>query len=619
MKQHLRSGALGLLFATPVLFLLPALETGFAQSNPPICAINMKPPSVAVLDTQRNSITASIPIDKNPTAAVFEPNGRLLYVLHDGWSSSPNEPLGGLTRPKQASSLSIIDISAKTVVRKIPLGHGVTAIEMTEDGRHLVCLGNGKPGRGKPKSNTELGAITVLAAPTGQLVFSSANWRWVQQAIWTTDFSRIIVLGVREFANKNYAFVSIMGAHLLPRLQDIMLAGVRPSQHALSVLNGQGEILNQVDLPRWKGDPYAFLGMKMAFSKDENWLYLLDPGEPSNDASENRNAVVMVVDLRSGKLSASQEVGSSPSDLIVSPTSGNAAVLASKSPTDKQGHVFRIKGSEIIAPEIVVKKPRVLVSEADPGGFWAMGEEEIAFFPDWSGPANKPISLKSRDAAASGSELLTGDVQSSVSLPKKRRVAVTTSDHKLGVLNSSDNRLEHVVPIGRSGVRAAKKVGEAFSVPWPIVVGSYMVARRHPLQTQPAIVGPHEQFLYVLDTDSKAVTVVDLNKGSVVENVAVGSDCKGLVLTPDGKYICAVSRTKLTIFSTESNTKQVEYEYPPDAGHANAFGFVDEAGNIALLFDKSLRVWNIKQTKIEATIQGLSSAKLLACPRREKG
>jgi YVTN family beta-propeller protein len=207
-------------------------------------------------------------------------------------------------------------------------------------------------------------------------------------------------------------------------------------------------------------------------------------------------------------------------------------------------------------------------------------------------------------------------------MPKQRKVVVLTADHELFIANLHEDRLEHVAEIGRGSVRAGKLFGKvAGSVGLWAAIGVLSTAVWPAIWGGPArglVARPDGKFLYALDTSSNDVTVVNSEDGSVLDYIPVGSDCMGLLLTSDGRFIWAIARTRLTLIDTASNKQRFQHEFAPEAGRLNDWKVLPENGNLLLLFDNELQVWDPEQASSLATIKGLSEARLLVLPREAK-
>jgi DNA-binding beta-propeller fold protein YncE len=222
---------------------------------------------------------------------------------------------------------------------------------------------------------------------------------------------------------------------------------------------------------------------------------------------------------------------------------------------------------------------------------------------------------------------LPGEPIASARLPGQDREAVLTSDHQLGIVNFEENRLEHVVKIGRGSIRGAKLAGKVALAGGAVVFAgsltgvAFLTAYTSSSWTQALhrlIATPDGRFLYALDTSSNDVTIVNSEDGSVLDYIPVGSDCMGLLLTSDGRFIWAIARTRLTLIDTASNKQRFQHEFAPAAGRLQDWKVLPENGRILLLFDNQLQAWDPEQASSLATIKGLSEARLLVLPREAK-
>jgi len=572
-------------FLALAVVLLVASAAGAAERKKEIYVVHWKSPSVAVIDSEQWQVAATIPIEKYPTHGAVGPQNRFLYVLHNGlfgarggWPEAPKifdlhfPPPGGWGWPKGPSMLSVLDLGTRQVVKTIPLGWGVSRVGLSEDERYLIFFAQGRPRKLKPESDAELGRLTVIDTQSNEVVFSTDHWPMGLGIVWTQDASRIFVLGVREFAKKRYtAFSKFPDGN--PWTQSVLLRSkLKMSRNFLTVFKDRGEKpVAEIEL-----DPGA---TEMVLSQDQRWLYIPDPG---TDSKKKHNATVHVVDVESCQLVASRDLGYPAKVLVSLPLSGGAVVKGVPAGgTDEQPKVHHLVGSPLLPP-----------GETTP---WL---KEL------------------------GSSLIA-----SIRIPNQNRLAALTLDHRLGIVNLEENRLERVVKIGRGGVRLAKAVGVGALVAGSIafaggLVGlAFEVAAIQALATPTLhllLATPDGKFLYVLDTSSNDVTIVDSEDGSVVDHIAVGGDCEGLVFTPDGKAIWAVARTRLTLIDTTSNKQRFQREFAPELGRRHDWNMVRENGRILLLFDNQLQACDPEQAGSLATIKGLSEARLVVLPREGK-
>ena len=143
-----------------LLVLAPAVTWGVEPIHE-VYVINTKPPSVAVIDAAEWTVVGSVPLAPNPTHAVMGADNRFLYVLHKGIYRPE-----GLLEPGIAE-LSVVDIANREVVRTLPLAWNVSGITLSENGRYLLCLRQGR--KGNKKAKDEYGSVLIVDTRTNQV------------------------------------------------------------------------------------------------------------------------------------------------------------------------------------------------------------------------------------------------------------------------------------------------------------------------------------------------------------------------------------------------------------------------------------------------------------------
>ena len=615
--QQRAIGHLQVAFLALAVVLLLASVAGAAERKKEIYVVNSKPPSVSIIDSESWKVSGSIPLsaDKaNPTHALMGPGNRFLYLLHNG-SGGPFSRC-----PKAPSELSVLDLNARGLVRQVPLGWAVSNVSLLRDERHLICFGGGRPLRKRAKDNEELASVAVLDTQNHEVVFRASGWRAGEKISWTGDASRIFVLGAREIGKGDL--------HVPCGTINSGFWTFKASQFVLTTFKDRAE------------KPFAEVTLDhtpsaMAISPDEKWLYILDSGKPSENPKKHRNGVLDVVEAESSKLVASYDLGYHPRLPIVSPRLKLVMVLGRASASDRRGRLYRLMGSQLLPAVELDTEARFLVPSEDPPGVWVGSDEGMSFLPDGGSSPSRRIMLKPKEgiAPAPGLKGLVGAPMWVLDMPKQRKVAVLTADHELFIANLHEDRLEHVAEIGRGSVRMAKAVGRgvgmgALAVGGVVFAGSlagtgFLAAFTAAGSTltpslRSLVATPDGKFLYALDTSSNDVTIVNSEDGSVLDHIPVGGDCLGLLLTSDGRFIWAIARTRLTLIDTASNEQRFQHEFAPEAGRLNDWKVLPENGNLLLLFDNELQVWDPEQASSLATIKGLSEARLLVLPREAK-
>ena len=99
--------------------------------------------SISIIDAEKNTVAATIPVHKGPYFLDVDPGGNVAYVANSG-----------------SSSVSILDLTARREIEAVPVGAGPGEARITPDGRSLVV------------SNRADNSVTILG-PNG----SNRDWK----------------------------------------------------------------------------------------------------------------------------------------------------------------------------------------------------------------------------------------------------------------------------------------------------------------------------------------------------------------------------------------------------------------------------------------------------------
>lgn len=106
-----------------------------APDGATLCAGNRFDASVSVFDLAQAREVARIPVDREPVAAALTPDGKCLLVAH-------HLPSGRADLPQVAASVSLVDLAARLVVKRLKLLNGASQLRdlrVSPDGR-LACV-----------------------------------------------------------------------------------------------------------------------------------------------------------------------------------------------------------------------------------------------------------------------------------------------------------------------------------------------------------------------------------------------------------------------------------------------------------------------------------------------
>lgn len=595
------------LMTCAVVLVLPGTAARAIELRNEIYVVNTAPPSLAVVDSQTWKLLGSIPLDKNPSNAMIDPQNRFIYILHYG-ILNPTDIL-----PEEPGKITVVDTASRQVIKTIPVGWNVFKMSFLKDGKYLLCFSMGTEGSKKIKR--EPGSVTIIDTQKNDAVADLSAGRLGTNILFKQDASRIFVLSRGDVPNK--------------KKKD---GDTPPAKPALTVFSLDSE------------EPLAEIVLdqparQMALSRDEKWLYLLDRGFPSKKADKNRNGIVHVVDTSTLQLVKSYDVGTSPRSLDADSASDDVAVLAQASFKDTSGRLYLLRGSELSPAVEVGKDPQFMTRSGGQPGRFLVTYDEFRFLSDDGNLASSFVALNKKKGSppVSGPEVPTlggypGEV---LQLPGTEKAAMTVMTawgeptSKVAIVNLKENKVEKIVTTGRGGVKFGQFMGAmALSVAMSSLsyYGNYSLARsmgqphfyynvyafRPPTPNLDLAASADGKFVYALNTQTNDVTIIDSSDGKVLEHVAVGGGARRVTLSPGGKFIFAQSNKEITLIDTQSNKQHVEHKVL--SGKVNSLQ-LDETGRTMLtLTSKTLEVWDSEQGKILATVDGLAEPQFVVIP-----
>jgi YVTN family beta-propeller protein len=617
MRQARPSSALNwlgvLILSVGITLLLAHTALAFGPDGL-FYVVNSKPPSVSVVDPATLKVVADIPLDKNPTRALVGPQNRFLYVLHDG-----------LVRPdgtmKEAEGrLAIVDLQTRETVKKIPLGWNVIAMAFFKDDRYLLCFGQGRARKKKPKDN-EGATVAVIDTVKNELTSTLRVGKPAWVFVTTSDASRVFALGGSPFLG--------LSGDLLATLR---LAGLpKPSKFTLTTFSGDSEKpIAELQLGNSIGG--------MVLSKDQRSLYLLDQGFPPGKVKKGGNGAVHIVDVATGKLLKSHTVGAYPGPLVVDGRTGAVAVTSIVSRKDKRGKLHLLRGNDLLPAGDVGEHPRSIVRIGDLRGLFVMSYTEMRFLPDDGPLATEAIVLNpaTRGGApsAAAGQGLNGYPGELLYLPEQGKVAVLVTNtfggptNRLALVNLKDNKVECVITTGRGSVRAGKLIG-AIAVTAAAAAGAGALAGAvgSPFFVYPIVgfggppsvalsAGPGGRFIYALNSSSNDVTVVGSTDGTVLDKIPVGGS-RRIAVAPGGNFLFAIGASHVTLIDTNTNKKHSEKQLEPE--RVRNFYADKDRSRVWVLTDKSLLVWDADKGNLVGTVSGFGEPYILLRARGEKG
>jgi DNA-binding beta-propeller fold protein YncE len=205
-----------------------------------------------------------------------------------------------------------------------------------------------------------------------------------------------------------------------------------------------------------------------------------------------------------------------------------------------------------------------------------------------------------------------------VYLQDANRMIVFTTRYEYGVINTINHQLEKVGAIGREGVRSAKTLASMFSpIMSDIFRVKYNLSMNNFNELHFIVGSKDEKFIYVLELTSNDITILDVEKGSNVDIIPVGLNYLGIILSPDGRYLWALSSVHVKAIDTETNKVHVDHQNNPDVGEIKGIRFIDSNNSAAILYNKTMQIWDTEKGTIIKEYRNLSSAEFLMYAKLE--
>lgn len=578
-----------------VIVLLSVLSARAIEPKREVYVVNTKPPSLAIVDTQDWKKIGSIPLDPEPTYAAISRDNSHLYVLHKGLY----RPDGLLKEGN--SELAILDLEKRERVKQIPLGWNATNFSFSKNGRYLLCISQGKAG--KKKTSEESGRVTIVDSQKNEVAATLSAGKLGVEAAVNGDLSRIFVLSRGEPPKKKGA------PYTKPMITVFTIDQEKP--------------LAEIELDRAK---------TIALSRDEKWLYILDPGSPSKKPNEHKNGVVHVVDVPAAKLVGNQEVGTMPRDILVDPKTDAVTVLAQASLKDKRGMIYRLQGSE--KPQVIEAGTDLRFTRrlGDQPGVFAFAHEDIRFVPDDGATTTALVPLNPRMKKEPAATALGGYPGEVLYLPDSKRAVMTVRDafggstSRVAIVSLLDNKIEHIITTGRGSVKFGKFVGAmALSVAMTSLsyyagysmaqaTGSpYFFYNIYSFSLAPPnlelTASEDGKFVYALNTQTNDVTVIATEDGKVLDKIPVGGGCRKVGLAPGGRFVYSHTGGQINLIDTQTNKKHIEHQV--QEGKIRALHVIEGDRRLVALTSKALLVWDAEKGSLAHTVAGFDEPYIL--------
>lgn len=513
-------------------------------------------PRAFVLDTEQRSLSAldlgtgapgaRLQLDGQPEWLLRSENGRHLLVFDRG----PGKDKGDRGWQGEApSSVTIVDPASLTRLARVELGFGLfqrlTVLDEASGRLTVICPGYDSK---KPEERTPREIVSVDLA-SGQVVGRLSVERRIDHVAVTSDSATMLLFS---------------GWEKKPE---------QPAQLAFVELAGPS-VVETLVLPGRPGGP--------VLSGDESRVYLLDPGDGSNNPQKNVDGSLHVVSMAGRALEASLDAGREPGGLSLDSETGRLFLVTEGPPGqkgDKHGELLMLEGAQLRARVAVAEKPRfVRTRPEEPERIYVLGEKHLTAVDlgaepraAWqleldragSGPAEMVIGPQGEHGL-----VLYGESNRVETLDLARGAAVASADTGRGGKKFFQNAMAALATAG--SMMSARSAAQARGGG----VYTYSVFSVRPGTTTVRI-EPDGTRAWVLNTQTDDVTIIDLTTGAKLEAIAAGGY---EMVALEGDVLATVGSGKIHLLDTSTRLEQAALEIDdlqglflsPDRRHAVA-------------------------------------------------
>jgi YVTN family beta-propeller protein len=497
--------------------------------------------TIAAVDIAGGKTIASTPVSGKDSESLFHPGVDTLLLTPD--KSRLVRLRTGASKmtfrygfhPQEKSSATIIDAKTMQVAAEVDLGWGLTNYYLTPDKKVLITIASGYQSQ-KPEE-TLPGEIILTNVSSGQTLGRLALPRPPSNCLISKDGATAVLL----FAQQNQK-----GSPLKPA--ELQFVSIEKQAIAGSItLDGAP------DMP--------------LLSPDGKYVYLMEKGQPSNKPEKNVNGRIQVIAMKEMKVAAILDAGSDPKGVLADDAAGQTLILSSGQPVkgekDVDGELRVLRGASISGLVKVGAAPRFIRFSPDRKRLYVLGWDDLTAIDYASLHELGRIHL-----SGSASEL-------AVSPDGNRGFVLFPGSSKMSILDLQALKEGASVTTGRGGIKFAKNLGAiaataasataAYGQAYNMAAtnGGYGFATYQIFTVAPAntsiSVRPDGAFVYVLNSETNDVTIVDANTSSVVDKIAAGG--QRLLPLTNGGVLAVVARNTLHLIDTSSQKALPEVHF----------------------------------------------------------
>ena len=558
---------------------LALLLAGTASNAADVVVLNEKSPdqkdkagSLSFLDGETLSPLATVTVGRNPTAATFNREGTLIYVLSGGRRSSWSG------QAAEAGALTVVDARERKVIQTIGVGFNPQRVYFTPDGTRAFCFSSGKkdvPSEVTVVDASELRLLkTISTGPNGLDAVLSPDSRWL-----------FVLHGDPLDKDKGASSLVV--------------------------------IIDTQSLEIVKKEPVGRRAMQIAPAPDGRHVLVLCGGKPDSDKAKDEPGRVYVFDSESPALVRTLEVGANPGEMQVDEKARRVYVPYGAAAKAKAGFVAVLEGDNVARLLKVSDAPRYVALAQDEKTLVVACRKSVS-----------AIDLEQGEERAH-SELDFEPGQILTKADASRIYVLEEVGSKLAVLDARGGAPLAQLKTGRGGAKFGKLMGAIALTTLSYAAGAagasatgspffvydvYGVAPAHgSLATS-----EDGRYLYALNTQTNDISVLDTDKLDFLRKVGTPGGASEFRVAPGRKHVYVVGSGELAVFDTETN--DVLHRQP--VGRGAELTFDEAGGQVFVASDKGLLVLDAKSGQLKKALTNLPEPMSVllrepVAPRRE--
>lgn len=535
-------------FVFSFFFCISALGQNVANTPSASLAYVLDPAgqTVSAVDLASGQTKASVPVSGQTTATdmlygPYHPGVDTLLLTPDG-SRLVRIRTGNHKfsfrfgyHPLEKSMATIIDTKTMRIVAQADLGWGLSSYFQTPDEKMLVTLSTGYQSQ-KPEEALPSEIVTTNLL-NGQVLGRLTFPRFPTSCVLSNDGKTAMLLFTQQ---KHKGEPSIPAELQFVSTEKLSIAGKITFDGApdMPVLSPTGE-----------------------------YVYLLEKGQPSNNPEKNINGRIHVISIKDMKAMADLDAGSDPRGVIADEASGQILILSNGAPIKGQknvdGELRVLRGASISTLINIGTEPRFIRFSPDKKRLYVVGRDELSVI-DYT-------------ALHEMGRIPLGGFASELALSPdgNHGFALFSGSSRLLLIDLQALKAGESVTTGRGGIKFAKNLGAIAATAASMTAASYQASYMAntnggvgyaPYQiftVAPAntsiSVRPDGAFVYVLNSETNDVTIVNVSNSSVVDKIAAG----GQRFQPlnNGGVLAVVGRNTLHLIDTSTQKALPEVHF----------------------------------------------------------